>query len=57
VLGDDKSLWKSEPVTKLDTFQACDVRVERVKVLTLVVHAADSSTHARAVWLEPVLVE
>lgn len=57
VLGDDKSLWKSEPVTKLDTFQACDVRVEKVKVLTLVVHAPESNIHARAVWLDPVLVE
>jgi hypothetical protein len=57
VLGDGKSLWKSEPVTKLDEFQACDVRVEKVKVLTLLVHAADSSARGRAVWLEPILID
>ena len=57
VLGDGKSLWKSEPVTKIDTFQTCTVRVEKVKILTLHVHAAGSSDWGRAVWFEPILIE
>jgi hypothetical protein len=57
VLGDGKSLWKSEPVTKLDTFQKYTVLVEKVKVLTLQVHCAGSHNWAHAVWLEPILVE
>ena len=57
VLGDGKSLWKSEPVTKIDTFQTCTVRVEKVRVLTLQVHSHDKAMWTRAVWFEPVLVE
>lgn len=57
VLGDGKSLWKSEPVTKLDDVQTCTVRVEKVKVLTLHVHCADRHEWARAVWFEPLLAE
>jgi hypothetical protein len=57
VLGDGKSLWKSEPVTKLDEFQTCAVSVEKVKVLTLLIHAAGRYYWARSVWFEPVLIE
>ena len=57
VLGDGKSLWKSEPVTKLETFQTCEVNVSKVKVLTLVVHCPEANYWAYAVWFEPVLVE
>ncbi len=57
VLGDGKSLWRSEPVTKIDTFQACTVRVEKVKVLALQVHTPDKTMWTRAVWFEPVLIE
>jgi hypothetical protein len=57
VIGDDKSLWKSEPVTKKDEFQICTVKVEKVKTLTLRVHCAAGDTNARAFWIEPVLVE
>jgi hypothetical protein len=57
VLGDGKSLWKSEPVTKLDEFQTCAVNVEKVKVLTLLVHAAGRYYWARSVWFEPVLID
>lgn len=57
VLGDGKSLWKSKPVTKMDTFQTCVVRVEKVRALTLLVHAPDKADWARAVWFEPTLIE
>lgn len=57
VLGDGKSLWKSEPVTKLDAFQTCTVKVEKVKVLTLKVHCPNEHGGAHAVWFAPVLVE
>ncbi|MDB5307221.1 MAG: hypothetical protein JWO38_1423 [Gemmataceae bacterium] len=57
VLGDDKSLWKSSPVDKADTFQTCTVKVEKVKVLTLLVHCTGEDNFAWAVWFEPVLIE
>jgi dsDNA-binding SOS-regulon protein len=57
ILGDGKSLWKSESVTKMDTFQKYTVLVEKVKVLTLQVHCAGVHNWAHAVWLEPILVE
>jgi NPCBM/NEW2 domain len=57
LLGDSKSLWKSEAVTKMDTFQTCVVKVEKVKVLTLLVHCADKENWAHTVWFEPILVE
>ncbi|HEY1188413.1 MAG TPA: NPCBM/NEW2 domain-containing protein [Gemmata sp.] len=57
VLGDGESLWKSNPVTKRDTFQPCAVRVEKVKALTLRVHCAGTHDWARAVWVEPFLAE
>jgi hypothetical protein len=57
ILGDGKSLWKSEPVTKLDTLQACELSVAKVKVLTLRVHCPGENRYARAVWFEPVVVE
>jgi hypothetical protein len=57
VLGDDKSLWKSEPTVKVGAVQECEVKVERVKVLTLRVHCPGSDGWGRAVWYEPVLIE
>ncbi len=57
VLGDGKSLWKSEPVAKLDTFQTCTVKVENVKTLTLRVHCPAEHGGAHAVWFAPVLAE
>jgi hypothetical protein len=57
VIGDGLSLWKSEPVTKLDTFQKCVVRIEKVKTLTLRVHCAEANNYAHAVWFAPVVVE
>ncbi|MDB5310455.1 MAG: hypothetical protein JWO38_4657 [Gemmataceae bacterium] len=57
ILGDDKSLWKSKPVTKRDDLQSCDIKLEKVKALTLRVHCPGSAGAAQAVWFEPVLVE
>lgn len=57
VLGDGKSLWKSEPISKLDTFQTCLIRIEKVKVLTLLVHCPGSEVSARTVWFEPIVIE
>jgi hypothetical protein len=56
VLGDKKSLWKSEPVTNLDSFQNCTVNVEKVKVLTLRVHCQKNGW-ATAVWFAPIVAE
>lgn len=58
VVGDGgKSLWKSEPVTELDTFQTCELNVTKVKVLTLIVHCPGPNNWAQSVWFEPVLME
>jgi hypothetical protein len=57
VLGDDKSLWKSDAVTKMDTFQTCTIAIEKVKTLTLRVHCPDKNGWACACWFEPILVE
>lgn len=57
VLGDGKSLWKSEPVAKLDTFQACEVRIDKVKTLTLRVSCPGDQGRAHAVWFGPVVIE
>jgi hypothetical protein len=57
VLGDDKSLWKSEPVTKMDKFQPCAINIEKVKTLTLRVHCPGDHGWGIAYWIEPILVE
>lgn len=57
VLADGKSVWKSEPVTKVGTFQTCTVRVEKAKVLTLRVHCAEAHGGAHAAWLGPFVAE
>jgi hypothetical protein len=57
IVGDGKSLWRSDPAKKVNDLQLCDVRIEGVKVLTLRVHCPKSNAAARAVWYEPVLVE
>jgi hypothetical protein len=57
VLGDDKSLWKSEAVAKMDTFQTCEITIEKVKTLTLRVHCPDKNGWGCAYWFEPILVE
>jgi hypothetical protein len=57
VVGDGKSLWKSEPVTKIDKFQTCTINVEKVKTLTLKVHCPDNNGWAWVFWIEPILAE
>jgi NPCBM/NEW2 domain len=57
LLGDGKSLWKSEPVTKVEAFQLCEVKVEKLKTLTLRIHCPDKDNWGRTVWYEPILVE
>jgi F0F1-type ATP synthase membrane subunit b/b' len=56
-VGDGKSLWKSEPVSKLDTFQTCTINIDKVKTLTLRVHCPGSNGWAATCWIEPILVE
>ena len=56
VLGDDKSLWKSEPITKLATFQKCTVNLDKVKTLTLRVRCQDYHW-VQAVWFGPISIE
>jgi serine/threonine protein kinase len=57
VLGDDKELWKSEPVSRMGEFQECRVSVRGVKVLELLACPPEGSTSAphggHAVWLDP----
>ncbi len=57
VLGDDKSLWKSEPVTKMNSFQKCTISIAKVKTLTLRVHCKDNNGWGCAFWIEPILAE
>ena len=57
VLGDGKSLWKSEPVKTRNAFQTCTVVVEKVNKLTLRVQCPDSNGSAHAVWFTPIIVE
>jgi serine/threonine protein kinase len=57
VLGDDKELWKSEPVSQMGRFQECRVSVRGVKVLELRACPPEGSVNAphggHAVWLDP----
>ena len=57
VLGDGKSLWKSNPVGKNGEFQQCEVSVAKVKVLTFVVHCPGLNYNAHSVWYEPILID
>jgi hypothetical protein len=57
VIGDGKSLWKSEPVTKREAFQTCTINIEKVKALTLRVHCENANNYAWAFWFEPILAE
>jgi hypothetical protein len=56
ILGDGKSLWKSEPVTTIDAFQTCLVNLDKVKTLTLRVSCKDFHW-AHAVWFGPIVIE
>jgi len=56
VLGDGKSLWKFEPVVKLDDLQPCTVNVAKVQKLTLRVTCKDHGW-AHCVWLAPIVAE
>ena len=57
----EKSLNRSHffrrPVTKLDTFQTCEITVEKVKTLTLRVRCPDGDEGGRSVWVEPLIFE
>jgi hypothetical protein len=57
VLGDNKSLWKSEPVKTFDSFQTCKVCVEKVKIFTLRIHCQASHIWAHTVWFGPIVAE
>jgi len=57
VLGDGKSLWKSEPVGVRASFQTCTIRVDKVKTLTLRIHCPDHNGCAHGTWFTPYIVE
>lgn len=57
VLGDGVSLWKSKPVAKLDTYEICTVKIEKVKTLTLRVHCPEHNGWAHSVWFAPIVLE
>jgi hypothetical protein len=55
VYGDDKLLWKSEPVMGQADGQKCTCSVEGVKELKLTVSTDGDPGGAFAVWVEPYL--
>jgi hypothetical protein len=55
VYGDDKLLWKSDPLTSQAEGQKCNRSVEGVKELKLTVTTAGDPGGAFAVWVEPYL--
>ena len=57
VLGDGQSLWMSKPATKANTYETCELQLDKVKKLTLRVACPGPNTCARAVWYEPILAE
>jgi hypothetical protein len=57
VFGDGKALWKSKPVAKLDMYETCELKIDKVKKLTLRVSCPGPNTLARAMWYEPILAE
>jgi formylglycine-generating enzyme required for sulfatase activity len=53
--GDDRRLWVSSPLTKIDQSFQCETNIGGVKVLELRVNCAGSSDWAWSFWLEPRL--
>jgi hypothetical protein len=56
-LGDSKTLWKSKPIAKLDVYETCELRLDKIRKLTLRVICPGPNTLARAMWHEPILAE
>ncbi len=55
ILGNGKSIWKSNPLAKKGDIQDCALGLLGVKQLELRVHNAGPSAWAHPVWLEPRL--
>lgn len=55
VLGDGKSLWKSQPVKALKDAEDFDLDISDIRELTLVVDCPGDNASALAVWVEPRL--
>jgi len=53
VVGDGKTLWRSQPVARFDEAQSCEVKIRGVKILELRVICQGNDGSAHAVWLEP----
>lgn len=56
VLGDGKSLWKSEPVSSTESFQSCTIKLDKVKTLTLRTHCGNFGW-VHGVWFAPTVAE
>jgi hypothetical protein len=56
VLGDGRSLWKSNALTKKGQGQECKIGIKGVRVLELRVYCPGSNHWAQAGWNEPKLV-
>jgi len=54
---DGKLVWTSEPVTKMDTFQTCILKLDKAKKLHLRVYCPKEHGGAHCVWFAPILVE
>jgi serine/threonine protein kinase len=55
IVGDNRILWKSEPILKSGSVQECEVSVKGVVRLDLVVECSGDATTVGAVWVEPAL--
>ena len=55
VWGDNRRIWRSEPVTKFGVPQRCTVDVEGVELLQLIVTCRGNANFGYAVWCEPRL--
>jgi HEAT repeat protein len=55
VIGDNRVLWRSEPLRDKGQSQKCDVNITGVRLLELQVHCPGNWSNAHAVWLDPCI--
>lgn len=56
VLADGKVVWKSQPITRPETSQACKVSLAGVDVLELQVRNSGGNRYGHTVWLDPMAI-
>ncbi len=55
VLGDGRTLWKSEPLSRKGAYVKVDVPLEGILLLELRVNCPGANNWAVAAWHEPIL--